>query len=226
MPCAKTKRGPRPRRCWCLSASWVCVHLPLLLADGVNINRERTWEGPQNKKWKGFLNSYKEAPWRGGGGEAFVLMDKKKEGVRVCKGIRRRGANVFGENARAAYSICAEAGGRGFNALRAAWTEDQLSLCSRLGSTSLRPRRRCRKNKLEIWWMCSLTNCFIWITLCGFHLKGILILNIFFAVFPKILTTLKRNSQILWLNYSARPHTTTAVNPVHISVRRNHVAVC
>ena len=73
MPCAKAQRGPQPWRSWCLSAGWVCVHLPLLLADGVNINRERTWEGPQNKKWKGFLDSYKEAPWRGGGGWGGVL---------------------------------------------------------------------------------------------------------------------------------------------------------
>lgn len=162
MSCAKTKRRPRPWRSWCLSASWVCVHLPLLLADGVNINRERTWEGPQNKKWKGFLDSYKEAPWRGGGGVAFVLMDKKKEGVRVCEGICRRGVKVDGENARAADSICVEAGGRGFNMLRAAWTEDRLSLCSRLGSTSLRPRRRWRKNKLKMWWLCFMTNCLIY----------------------------------------------------------------
>lgn len=85
-----------------------------------------------------------------GGGVVFVLMDKETEGVRVCKGIRRRGARVDGENAKAENSICAEAGGRGFNTLRAAWTEDRLSLCSRLGSTSLRPRRGWRENKLEI----------------------------------------------------------------------------
>lgn len=81
---------------------------------------------------------------------AFVLMDKKKEGVRVCKGICRRGLKVDGENARAENSKCVEAGGQGFNMLRAAWTEDRLSLCSRLGTTSLLPRRRWRKNNLKI----------------------------------------------------------------------------
>lgn len=66
------------------------------------------------------------------GGVAFILMDKKKEGVRVCKGIRQREVRVDGENSRAADSICVEAGGQGFNMLRAAWTEDRLSLCSSL----------------------------------------------------------------------------------------------
>ena len=86
----------------------------------------------------------------------------------MCKGICRRGVKVDGENARAVDSICVEAGGRGFNMLRAAWTEDPLSLCSRLGSTCLRPRRRWRRNKFRMWWLCFLTNCLIW---CGFHLK-------------------------------------------------------
>lgn len=101
-------------------------------------------------------------------GVAFVLMEKKWEGVRVCKGICRRG-----ETARAEDSICVEVGGRGFNTIRAAWTEDRLSLCSWLGSTSLRPRRRWRKRELKIWWLCCLTNCLICTTLCGFSLKRI-----------------------------------------------------
>lgn len=156
---------PWPWRSWCFSASWICVHLPLLLADGVNINRERTWEGPHNKKWKGFLDSYKEALW---GGVAFILMDKKKEGVWVCKGIRQWEERVDAEYSMAADSICVEAGGQGFNMLRAAWTEDRLSLCSQLGATSLRPRRRWRKNKLKIGWLHFLTNYLTCITLCGF----------------------------------------------------------
>lgn len=69
---------------------------------------------------------------RWGGGVAFVLMDKEKEGGRVCKGIRRQEARVDGENPRAADWICVEAGGQGFNTLRAAWTGDRLSLGSSL----------------------------------------------------------------------------------------------
>ncbi len=66
-----------------------------------------------------------------------------------------------GENARAENSICVEAGGQGFNTLRAAWTEDRLSLCSRPGTTSLLPRRRWRENKLKISLLCFLTDCLI-----------------------------------------------------------------
>lgn len=102
------------------------------------------------QKVKRVPRQLQRGPMERWGGVAFVLMDKKKEGGRVYKGTGRRGVKVDGENARAADSICVEAGGRGFNMLRAAWTEDQLSLSSRLGSTSLRPRRRWRKNKLKI----------------------------------------------------------------------------
>lgn len=80
-----------------------------------------------------------------------MLIDKKKEGVRDWKGICHRGVKVDRENVRTVGSICEEAGGRrGFNMLRAAWTEDRLSFCNRLGSASLRPRRRWRRNKLKI----------------------------------------------------------------------------
>lgn len=68
----------------------------------------------------------------------------------MCKAICRRGVKVDGENARAVDSICVKAGGRGFNMLRAAWTEDPLSLCSRLGSTCLRPRRRWRRKEFRM----------------------------------------------------------------------------
>lgn len=123
---------------------------------------------------------------------------------------------VDGENVRAADSICVEAGGRGFNMLRAAWTEDLLSLCSRLGSTSLQPRRRWRKNKLKIGWLCFLTNYLICITLCGFHLKGILTLTAF-AVIPK---KTKKKKHIIWRtrtnpvikNYSEMSQITIAIN--------------
>lgn len=106
---------------------------------------------PAEQKVKRVPRQLQRGPMeRWGVGVAFILMDEEKEGVRVCKGVRRRGAKEDGENARAENSICVEAGGRGFNMRRAAWTEDRLSLCSRLGSTSLRPRRRWRRNKLKI----------------------------------------------------------------------------
>ena len=44
--------------------------------------------------------------WGTGGGVAFILMVKKKEGVRVCKGICYRGVKVDEEKARADDSIC------------------------------------------------------------------------------------------------------------------------
>lgn len=105
---------------------------------------------PAEQKVKGGSSTVTKRPHGEVGGVAFILIDKKKEGVRVCKGTCRRGVKADGETARAEDSICVEAGGRGFNMIRAAWTEDRLSLCSWLGSTSLRPRRRWRKKELKI----------------------------------------------------------------------------
>lgn len=133
-----------------MSQSWLGLCAPSSAAGRWCEYQQRKDLGrPAEQKVKRVPRQLQRGPMeRWGGGVAFVLMDKKKEGVRVCKGICRR--VVDGENARAENSICVEAGGRGFNMLRAAWTEDLLSLCSRLGSTSIRPRRRWRKNKLKI----------------------------------------------------------------------------
>lgn len=222
MLCAKTKWGPRPWRDWLDLAfselvGLVCTVLGCWQMVWISTEK-RPGKARRTKSERGFLDSYKEAPWRGGGGGgvAFVLIDKKKEGVRVCKGICRRGVKADGETARAEDSICVEAGGRGFNMIRAAWTEDRLSLCSWLGSTSLRPRRRWRKKELKIWCLCCLTNCLICTTLCDFHPKDIWILNIS-AAFPKfsvILVEVKWKKKVLWWNYTVVSQSTAAMNPV------------
>lgn len=174
MVCAVAERGPWPWRRWIdLDVSdWASLCAPSSAAGRWCEYQPRKDLGrPAEQKVKRVPRQLQRGPIERCVcvvGVAFVLMEKKWEGVRVCKGICHRG-----ETARAEDSICVEVGGRGFNTIRAAWTEDRLSLCSWLGSTSLRPRRRWRKRELKIWWLCCLTNCLICTTLCGSSLKRI-----------------------------------------------------
>lgn len=98
------------------------------------------------------------------GGVAFALMDKKKEGVVACEGIRHRGARVDGENARAADSICAKAGGRGVGGLTCFVLRGQKIDCHSLAGLAQPPSDHAgggERTSQKIGRLCHLTNCLI-----------------------------------------------------------------